>query len=375
MFHVFMIGAVDMRKYNDDCAGIGEEQHLPHRVEQYDDAARAVITAEFERRKREEGIALRPGGDLRREGHAFFQADRDYFLKPLPDKGLIEVSAFNRYDEALLDFDGRIDYECYYDWWYLDEGLEPIQGFMRPISDSLSNRSIFKHKYEALQEGAVQALRGIPPKSDKVPKPALKPGTEPVQGTPPQKRTLLDWLKGLFLNKTGTRRPVPKPASSVVGGERRSELSHSAMEPSRNEPSASGLSKPARLSVERKQQCYQTAYELVSPWGKTTIVDFDKTIQHYPGTENEDAWLEYWTSEKPLENCVLYGVDFTPVGQDAMRMVWMIQPDGRYWADESGFGMENDQEICLYSMLDARGRFAHPFRLYSIGGKRVAQEE
>ena len=355
-----------MRELNNDCAGIGKEQHLPHRVEQYDNAARAAIIAEFERRKRKEGITLRPGKNLRGEGHAFFQADRDYFLKPLPEKGLVEVSAFNRYDEALLDFDGRIDYECYYDWWYLDERLAPVQGFTRPINDSLSNRSIFKHKFEALQENTAQALRGIPQKPAKA--------TEPVQEKTPPKRTLLDCLKGLFLAETGPRRLEPKHASSAEGGERRSEAPRSATEQSRDDPSASRLSKPARLSVEERCQCYQTAYVLVGPQGNRTIVDFDKTIQRYPGTENEDAWLEFWTSAKPLVNCVLYGVDFTPVGQDAMRMVWRIQPDGRYWADEGGFGMENDLEICLYSMLDAEGNFAHPFRLYSIDGKCVVQD-
>ena len=158
-----------MRKFNKDYAAAPVKQHPTYRVEQYDDAAQTEIIAEFERRKQEEGIALRPGEDLRREGHAFFQADRDYFLKPLPEKGLVEVSAFNRYDEALLDFDGRIDHECYYDWWYLDERLEPVQGFTRSIDDSLSNRNLFKRKFEALQEGAAQALRGMPPEAGEGP--------------------------------------------------------------------------------------------------------------------------------------------------------------------------------------------------------------
>lgn len=324
-----------MRKFNKDYAAAPVKQHPTYRVEQYDDAAQAEIIAEFERRKQEEGITLRSGGDLRREGHAFFQADRDYFLKPLPEKGLVEVSAFNRYDEALLDFDGRIDHECYYDWWYLDERLEPVQGFTQSIVDSLSNRKLFKRKFEAIQEGAAQALRGMPRKPEKVPDPT--PGTEPVQETPPPKRTLLDRMKNLFQAETGP--------------------------------------KPARLSVETERQGCQTAYVLVGSHGRRTIVDFDKTIQRYPGTENDEAWLKYWKSEKPLENCVSYSVDFTPVGQDAVRMVWMIQPDGRYWADDGGFGMENDLEICLYSTLDVDGEFAHPFRLYSIDQKRVAQDE
>ena len=216
-----------MRELNNDCAGIGKEQHLPHRVEQYDNAARAAIIAEFERRKRKEGITLRPGKNLRGEGHAFFQADRDYFLKPLPEKGLVEVSAFDRYDEALLDFDGRIDYECYYDWWYLDEGLEPVQGFTRPINDSLSNRRIFKQKFEALQENAAQVLRGNPRKSAK--------NRGACSGNDTNEADTARLAEGTVLAETGTRRLEPKPASSAAGSERRSESPYSATEQSRDD--------------------------------------------------------------------------------------------------------------------------------------------
>ena len=35
--------------------------------------------------------------------------------------------------------------------------------------------------------------------------------------------------------------------------------------------------------------------------------------------------------------------------------------------DETGFGMEDIAEIVLYSTLDERGNYLHPFRLYSLG--------
>ena len=34
--------------------------------------------------------------------------------------------------------------------------------------------------------------------------------------------------------------------------------------------------------------------------------------------------------------------------------------------DEEGFGMENIPEITLYSSLDERGNYLHPFRLYRL---------
>lgn len=30
---------------------------------------------------------------------------------------------------------------------------------------------------------------------------------------------------------------------------------------------------------------------------------------------------------------------------------WTVQPDGRYWADEDGFGMELDREIIIHGYL------------------------
>ena len=40
---------------------------------------------------------------------------------------------------------------------------------------------------------------------------------------------------------------------------------------------------------------------------------------------------------------------------------WQVQPDGRYFADEDGFGMENCEEIWLRSYLDEKGNFTEPF--------------
>lgn len=43
--------------------------------------------------------------------------------------------------------------------------------------------------------------------------------------------------------------------------------------------------------------------------------------------------------------------------QDGVAEVeWQINPDGRYYADEDGFGMTNDREVSLYSYIDRAGR-------------------
>lgn len=46
---------------------------------------------------------------------------------------------------------------------------------------------------------------------------------------------------------------------------------------------------------------------------------------------------------------------------------WCIQPDGRYWEDEDGFGGNCDMEITLYSMIDRQGHFCTPFFRPSSG--------
>lgn len=40
---------------------------------------------------------------------------------------------------------------------------------------------------------------------------------------------------------------------------------------------------------------------------------------------------------------------------------WMVRPDGRYWADEDGYGMEDDYEVNLYALFNKEGRFITPF--------------
>lgn len=43
--------------------------------------------------------------------------------------------------------------------------------------------------------------------------------------------------------------------------------------------------------------------------------------------------------------------------QDGVAEVeWQINPDGRYYADDDGFGMTSDREVSLYSYIDRTGR-------------------
>jgi len=53
--------------------------------------------------------------------------------------------------------------------------------------------------------------------------------------------------------------------------------------------------------------------------------------------------------------------------EDGWIMLWQIWPDGRYWEDDDGFGMTNDEEITLYTFVNSDGEFTGPFRIYRMG--------
>lgn len=40
---------------------------------------------------------------------------------------------------------------------------------------------------------------------------------------------------------------------------------------------------------------------------------------------------------------------------------WMVQPDGRYDADEDGYGADSEDEVVLYAYMNKRGEFVTPF--------------
>lgn len=50
---------------------------------------------------------------------------------------------------------------------------------------------------------------------------------------------------------------------------------------------------------------------------------------------------------------------------------WQLHPDGRYYMDDDGFGMTNDQELNIYGYIDREGRVVVPFQ--DIEGKDTHQ--
>ena len=101
------------------------------------------------------------------------------------------------------------------------------------------------------------------------------------------------------------------------------------------------------------------------------IVDDNGYILNYPGLGDPEEWMDAWESQWELEPQIRFRTDFKRMEDNTILMVWEIQPDGRYWEDENGFGGESDQEILLYTYLDEKGNFTGPFRAYKIGARQL----
>ncbi len=52
-----------------------------------------------------------------------------------------------------------------------------------------------------------------------------------------------------------------------------------------------------------------------------------------------------------MEPYVRYRNVFEKMPDGRIMMIWQVQPDGRYWADDDGFGGSNDSEVHLYHIL------------------------
>lgn len=105
------------------------------------------------------------------------------------------------------------------------------------------------------------------------------------------------------------------------------------------------------------------------------IVDNQGNIRNFPGLVKRDFWINELTSENYLKPVVRFRTSFEKWDDTCYIMLWQIQPDGCYWADDDGFGMEDDEEIILYSFIDRNGQFMGPFQIYRVGDTRYLSRE
>lgn len=97
------------------------------------------------------------------------------------------------------------------------------------------------------------------------------------------------------------------------------------------------------------------------------IVDERGNFVDFPGIENEYLLKPYYKGDA-ISSRIGFRTEFIRDEETGKLMVhWQVQPDGCYWADEGGYGAEDDLEIVLYAYLTEDGKFEAPFRIYKIG--------
>lgn len=89
------------------------------------------------------------------------------------------------------------------------------------------------------------------------------------------------------------------------------------------------------------------------------IVNRYGDILNFPGYA-DNKWRQ--ALEFAFDDAVVYFVfHIYPFKNGKARVRWLVQPDGRYFADDEGFGAEHCDRIEMYSELDEDGQFTKPF--------------
>lgn len=98
---------------------------------------------------------------------------------------------------------------------------------------------------------------------------------------------------------------------------------------------------------------------------KKVIVNRQGYFEDFPGIVKA-GWTKYLGVNYDFDNGEIHFRTSIEKYGNGYMCLWEIQPDGRYWADDGGFGMENDVEIVLCAYLDEKCNFKGPFQLHSI---------
>lgn len=93
------------------------------------------------------------------------------------------------------------------------------------------------------------------------------------------------------------------------------------------------------------------------------IIASDGTLVGF--TEDDIDWedvskLEYNADAYRLKACYCFCIDDYKDG--LARVDWTLYPDGRYFADEHGFGMKDNDEVNIYAYIDTECRVVKKFK-------------
>lgn len=121
----------------------------------------------------------------------------------------------------------------------------------------------------------------------------------------------------------------------------------------------------------QKEEVAQVVFTHQAQHIQRTIVDNDGRICNFPGFSDPDEIVRHLENRMLPKPVVRFRTEFRREADSRFLMVWEVQPDGRYWEDEDGFGGTSDSEVRLYTHIDTSGRFTDPFRLYQVGAQKL----
>lgn len=101
------------------------------------------------------------------------------------------------------------------------------------------------------------------------------------------------------------------------------------------------------------------------------IIDDNGKICDFPGFLGKKEIMRNLTNGTLPKPVICFRTEFRKEADGRFLMIWEVQPDGRYWEDDDGFGGTSDQEVKLYSHIDTSGRFTQPFQLYEVGLQKL----
>ena len=114
-----------------------------------------------------------------------------------------------------------------------------------------------------------------------------------------------------------------------------------------------------KLSVFFVNEDKDICRQIVDKWGN---------IRNFPGIIYCETFVNEFGKHK-VEPVVRFHTCFARCVDGKYLMVWTVRPDGDYWMDSWGFGAEEYESVCLYSLIDQEGNFTQPFKLHSIGNQ------
>lgn len=106
--------------------------------------------------------------------------------------------------------------------------------------------------------------------------------------------------------------------------------------------------------------------------------EFLNEAAHLVGVSDED--IDWSTLDGVSETCMdriktrnaLFPSYIGLFENGVAKVKWQINPDGRYWMDEDGYGMTADEEFNLYGFIDSACRVVVPFQAVE-GADRLAE--